>query len=315
MTFLIPFPDAAVGTDRYIDIIDGQTTAVQRALRRDGLAGYEPPTMASILAAFELLPSNFTFFDVGANIGLYSLLCNSVFPKSRIVAFEPTPDTAEINRTIAEINATGTRVEELALGKAAGKAQLFLSAKSDASNSLVEGFKPNVGSVDVDVETLDGYVRRSGLVPSIVKIDAETFEPEILAGGRSVLSNHRPMLIVEVLNRKGHDHGEEMAAEMEGLGYSYYRCSTDSDWVPSPTISGDPDGDLRDWLFTVEPLPPGFGRRAQAWADVVARCTADRNNPKDGAAVLLDSHPPTGRFEIARQRARRMAGRLRERSR
>lgn len=35
-------------------------------------------------------------FDVGANVGLYSLLASAVNPQSNIHAFEPTPEMADI---------------------------------------------------------------------------------------------------------------------------------------------------------------------------------------------------------------------------
>lgn len=259
---------------------------VQRALRRTGLAGYEPPTVAATLAALDMQRSGFTFFDVGANIGLYSSLCAALFDPAHVVAFEPTPNTALIAGKIAGVNHTNARIEEIALGRESGTAQLFLSARSDASNSLIEGFKKNVGAVEVDVEPLDSFVERTALVPDVIKIDAETFEPEILAGARHTLEAHRPLLIVEVLNRHGHDHGDEMMQAMASLDYFYYHCATHSDWEPSARISGDDEGEDRDWLFSAEPLPPAFRTSVEAWKDSVTRCSADRN-----ASVLPVPHP------------------------
>ncbi|MGB3733900.1 MAG: FkbM family methyltransferase, partial [Ilumatobacter sp.] len=155
------------------------------------------------------------------------------------------------------------------------------------------------------------FVERTSLVPDVIKIDAETFEPEILAGARGVLEKHKPLLIVEVLNRHGHDHGDEMMQTMDGLGYSYYHCATYSDWRPSSRISGDEAGEDRDWLFAAEPLPSEFRASVEAWEESVSRCTADRNtatlptpHPHDDHA-----HPVTERIKDAYGRARRLIGR------
>ena len=93
MSFYTPLPrlPGQSGAEAYLNIVVGKSTAVQRALRREGLAAYEPPTVAAILAVMELQEPGFTFFDVGANVGLYSSLCAAMFDSGRVVAFEPTP--------------------------------------------------------------------------------------------------------------------------------------------------------------------------------------------------------------------------------
>lgn len=305
MALYVPLPSPGGSAENnYLNIVDGTSTAVQRALRRTGLSGYEPPTIAACLALADSLPAGFNFYDVGANVGLYSSLVASLFDPANVVAFEPTPDTARIARKIARVNQLATDVEEIALGRTAGTASLFLSAKSDASNSLVEGFKENVGTVDIEVRTLDDYVADRRVAPDIVKIDAETFEPEILAGALGVLANDKPYLIVEVLNRKGHDHGIEMMEAMADLDYSYYPITAYSEWTPQPKISGDANGEDRDWLFAPRPLPNDFLERFERWEAAIAQCTADRNR-----AVL--PRPRSG-LEHAREEVMRTAARVRK---
>lgn len=279
MSFFVPLPSLDGAHDvGYLDIVDGKSTAVQRALRRSGLAAYEPPTIATFLTLAELQAPGFNFFDVGSNIGLYATLCASLFDPAKVVAFEPTPETARVARKISRVNQLGIQLEELALGRQAGTAELYLSAKSDASNSLVEGFKENVGTVQVEVKRLDDYVSESRTVPSIIKIDAETFEPEILAGAVRTLAKHQPYIIVEVLHRKGHDHGVEVMEALDQLDYRYYEISTYSEWVASDALTGDPTGEQRDWLLAPGPLPDDFGERFERWEAALAECTSERNS-------------------------------------
>ncbi len=166
-----------------LDIVDPVSTAVQRLLRRTGLAGYEPATMATLLAAFQRQRPGFHFVDVGANMGLYSAICAVMFEPGRVVAFEPTPDVAEVARRVLAAN--GISVERrtsraVRPRRTSGTVPLYLSAVSDSSNSLVAGFKQSVGSIDVAVTTLDDYVAATGTTPDIVKIDTETFEPAVI---------------------------------------------------------------------------------------------------------------------------------------
>jgi FkbM family methyltransferase len=258
------------------------STAVQRYLRRTGLAGYEPATMATLLAAFDRQPPGFQFVDVGANMGLYSAICAVMFVPGRVVAFEPTPDVAAIARRVFAANGIAAdvgRVEQCALGDRPGTVPLYLSARSDSSNSLVSGFTQHVGAIDVSVTTLDDYAASTGVAPDVVKVDTETFESVVIDGGRRTLERHRPWLVVEVLHRRGHDHGVELTAAMDGLDYTYYRLSQTTDWRPRPAIAGEPGSRETDWLLTPEPLDAHFAGEVRRWADLVAGCTVDRNPP------------------------------------
>jgi FkbM family methyltransferase len=251
-------------------------------LRRNGIAGYEPATMSTLLAAFARQQPGFHFVDVGANMGLYSAICAVMFAPGRVVAFEPTPYVADVARRVLKHNGvspTVGRIEQCALGDRPGTATLYLSAVSDSSNSLVAGFRESVGTIDVPVTTLDDYVRASGTIPDIVKVDTETYEPAVISGGRTTLERFRPWLVVEVLHRRGRDHGSELSVAMDGLGYSYYRLSKTSDWRPRSSIVGEPASKETDWLLTPHPLDDGFAEEARCWLDRLSACTEDRNPP------------------------------------
>ena len=212
MTYRIPLPVG--GRSETLDIVDPNSTAVQRFLRRDGLSAYEPPTVATLVTLFEDLDPGFTFFDVGANMGLYALIAASMFQPEAVTAFEPTPSTAAMLRKAVAANGLAVDVVEAAVGDREGVAALHFSEKSDSSNSLVEGFKASHESVQVDTIRLDEHVRRTHRDPQVIKIDVETFEPEVLAGAAETIARVRPHIVIEVLNRRGHDHGEEITAAM-----------------------------------------------------------------------------------------------------
>ncbi len=276
MTYRIALPSA--DGDRSLDIIDGSSSAVQRALRRGGIAAFEPTTVAALLAAFESNCDGLVFFDVGANVGLYSAISSLMFEPDLVVAFEPTPTTADIARAIFESNGLDIDLVQAAVGAAAGRERLFLSATSDASNSMVEGFKRDIGTVDVDVVSIDEFVAAGRPPPTVIKIDVETFEPEVLRGARQTIERHRPVIVIEVLKRRGFDHGPEIEAEFAGLGYSYYRLGPNPAWKLRSHIRGKTGTGYRDWLLTPEPVGAAFRERFDVHRARVASCTADRND-------------------------------------
>lgn len=302
MSFSIPLPDdprvpCGGAPERRMEILDGRSTMVQRQLRRGGLRSYERQTMATLLTVFSRQEPGFVFFDIGANIGLYSTLCGMLFSPGKVVAFEPTPATAAISRRIAAENGVDTVVEQLALGAERGEAQLFLSDVSDASNSLLSGFKPSTEAVTVAVETLDGYVDSTGLVPNVIKLDVEGFEPQVIQGAGETIAEHRPTLVVEVLHRMGHDHGPALNEVLDRFGYTNYRISKFPNWKPRRRLRGgskagsEPGRErggspYRDWLLVPEPLPTGFAADYDAWCEAVTACTRSRNAGDPGESRL-----------------------------
>jgi len=140
---------------------------VQNTLQRDGLAGYEIPTQATLLALMQRAPRNAVFFDVGAHIGLYSAMIATVYRTRgvNIFAFEPTPATLKICHAIRDDNHLDYEIVESAVSSQPGTADLFLSDTWDTSNSLNSHHRNSTAAVTVPVITLDMFSAERGLDP------------------------------------------------------------------------------------------------------------------------------------------------------
>lgn len=287
MSYRLALPDG--GDRQVLDLVEPWSSAVQRAIRRYGLGGYEPTTMAAILAVADSQARSgegVTFVDIGANIGLYSHLVASMFSGSSVHAFEPTPTTAKTARRIARRNRLPIAVNEVAVGARPGRATLYLSATSDASNSLAEGFKKSIGEIDVEVTTLDEYCGAHGLRPTLVKLDVESLEPEVLAGAKRTISTARPVIVLEVLARRNRDFGAAITEAMDPHGYHYHPLTTPITWRTHPRIVARPRPDERDWLLTPDPIGEAFGEQWGIWRSRLDECGVDKNPrpPLFGAA-------------------------------
>jgi len=144
------------------------------------------------------------FVDVGANIGLFTLIAAScVGPKGKVVAFEPTKVTyTRLVENIRLNNLSNVSCVNLALSDRSGHVDLIQSTDGfDAWNSLAE---PTMGktfsSERVEVVEWDRYARThnlAGLV-TMMKIDVEGWEQRVLAGGKEVFARpDAPVLQVE----------------------------------------------------------------------------------------------------------------------
>ena len=146
------------------------------------------------------------FLDVGAHIGYYSLLAAWLVGETgQVYSFEPTPSTFNLlkENTKGENN---IRLNQIALSATVGETSLNdYGIEYMGSNSRYEAridktalSKLTPKSMKVPTSTIDSYVERLGIIPSFVKIDAESSEFEILRGMTNVLEGARPVVSVEV---------------------------------------------------------------------------------------------------------------------
>ena len=274
MTYRIPLPPG--GRTDHFDLVDPFSTSVQRLIRRSGLASFEPETAAALLALFEQADPGFVFYDVGANVGVYSAMAAVMFQPAAVHSFEPSPETAGMLARIVRANRAAITVHECALSDVDGEATLFLSPVSDASNSMVAGFRTATGEVTVPTRRLDAVVADTAMPPTIVKIDVETHEPAVLAGARETLRTHRPYVVIEVLYRSNRDLGAPIDEAFADLGYSYYALDATPDWAPADRITGR-KGIARDWLLAPEPLSGDFVERWTVWHERYLACDLAAN--------------------------------------
>jgi len=233
---------------------------IPRKLEESGLGRYEPYALDCFLALVERAGPG-AVYDVGANVGLYGLLAGAYSDRA-VHCFEPAPDTAGTARALAAANGVELSVAEIALGEAGGTATLYLSDSTDSSNSLNPDFRAHSNEIVVPIETLDDYVARTGDVPAVIKIDTETTEPEVLAGARKVIAEHRPWIMVEVLWSLVE---ERLHAVMDEFGYSYHHLDGPGPRAATDTIVGDSTWTHYMFLLTPEPVDAAFWERMNAW--------------------------------------------------
>ena len=197
---------------------------------------------------------------------VFSWLAAALTPAT-VVAFEPTPDLAAQMRAICSENELAVRVEAVALGERPGKARLHLSDTTDSSNSLRAGFRASHGSVEVAVETIDGYAARTGTRPAVIKVDTESTEPDVLRGAAGLLATGRPWIICEVLAGRTE---ADLTAILEPLGYSWYEIDGPGPLEPRRVIEGDRSYKHLNWLFAPVEPSPSYWQRVATWRAALA---------------------------------------------
>lgn len=175
-------------------------------------------------AAFrEAVRPGATVFDVGANLGAYTLLfAQWVGPVGKVVAFEPAPAAATGLRRLVALNDLRERVEivETAVSGAVGTAQ-FASDGSSGANALVNVPHGSRGVISVPTTSLDAFCDAHRLRPDVIKIDVEGEELDVLRGARQTLSRPSVQVFLELHPSAWASRGITAASirgELESLG-------------------------------------------------------------------------------------------------
>jgi FkbM family methyltransferase len=152
-------------------------------------------------------------YDVGANVGFFTILCaRLVGPRGKVYAFEPMPPNAKALRHNVALNGLdNVVVVEKALSSESGTAQMFVSAWSAFHSLNVEGASKNDNlgpqarePITVQTITLDEFVEADpARAPDLIKLDVEGAELVALEGMRGTLRSAEPLLLCELHGTRG----------------------------------------------------------------------------------------------------------------
>jgi FkbM family methyltransferase len=132
-------------------------------------------------------------FDIGANVGFYTLLASVlVGARGRVFAFEPVPRNLDYLKKHLQINGIkNVSVIEVAVSDCDGVAQF-----DEGPNHSMGRLAP-VGGLAVRTVSLDEMMRRGELPPpDCIKIDIEGGEMLVLTGARVLLGSRRPTVFL-----------------------------------------------------------------------------------------------------------------------
>lgn len=162
-----------------------------------------------------------TAFDVGAHKGGYTFwMQKAVGRKGRVVAFEPQSKGARLLQEL--YGGTNVRVEHRALSDSMGRQELYIQPQTYAVSfeASLENKYPDALTELVETVTIDHYCMEQRLLPSFIKIDVEGHEEKVLQGAKNILSQVRPVLLVECEERHcGPEAMERLFHSLEELHY------------------------------------------------------------------------------------------------
>jgi FkbM family methyltransferase len=144
------------------------------------------------------------FFDIGANVGSYTLLASGI-TKANSVTLEPVKATFDILSSNIGLNDLHNKVKLINAGAGAAAGEIGFSADEDTGNHVIAKDEKGKNIVTVPIITIDSLLATHE--PSLIKIDVEGFETEVLKGMEATLDSPLLKAIIIELNGSGGRYG------------------------------------------------------------------------------------------------------------
>ena len=172
---------------------------VERDIIKD--KGYQPQ-ISDLL--FDYFRDEIVFLDVGANIGFFSIVAAKQYPGMSVHAFEPHQSIyARLQRNIdLNHNPPNLEIFPFALSNFSGSTMLYTASPEDFNQGVsslgadMDGVRNDI-SQNVQVRQIDEIYENSIRPVSVIKIDVQGFEPEVLRGGERTIRRFRPVIVLE----------------------------------------------------------------------------------------------------------------------
>lgn len=136
--------------------------------------------------------------DIGSFLGIYAIqMARWGGPSSRVICFEPTPSISKILERHLTLNGVSDRVSVIpkALGREPGS--LDLHEHSDPYRNAIGATDPagvHAKVTRVPITTVDAICKERGFQPTLIRMDVQGFEGEVLLGAKETIAAGRGKL-------------------------------------------------------------------------------------------------------------------------
>lgn len=199
-----------------------QRTAAIEILNFDA---YEKEEMEII---FSLMEKDFIFFDIGANLGWYTIKIAKAQKNARIFSFEPILATFTLLKKNLEINKIkNAQIFNFGLADENKKTNFYFYDESSGNASLKNvSRKAKVKKITARIMKLDDFMKGKNLKIDFIKCDVEGAELFVFKGGFATIRDNKPIIVVEMLRKWAAGFGYNPNATIQLLTGIGYQCFT-----------------------------------------------------------------------------------------
>ena len=173
------------------------------------------------------------FFDIGANIGVFSVYAAKIHPKLKIFSFEPEYANLNLLKKNVISNKIDHQINIISVGLSdkVGFSKLYLSSVEGGAavhtesrkdiDTTDEGYKV-VWEEGIMTATLDNYCKNLKVIPNCIKIDTDGNELKILNGGLSTLKNPKLRSLIIEMPHHNAKQNESCEKILKNSGFFLY---------------------------------------------------------------------------------------------
>ena len=174
----------------------------------------------------KLIEDDFKIFDIGANIGWYTLNFAKVSDNVEIFSFEPIPNTYHQLKWNVEINSVhNVKIFNFGFSNMSGMLQFYYNPDESGNASAANlSERDNSQKMILQVKRLDDFIVECGNKVDFIKCDVEGAELFVFQGGLKTITDNKPIIFTEMLRKwsaKFNYHPNEIINLLAGAGY---RC-------------------------------------------------------------------------------------------
>jgi FkbM family methyltransferase len=182
---------------------------------------------ATLLASY--VPADGVIYDLGANIGLYSLAF-AANRRNRVIAFEPFDAALKyLKRNISQNNLDNIEVHQIVLSDRKGTCRFTFDNVTTSTSHISSDEEQGA---ELPCSDLDTYVEEHKLPPpDLIKMDIEGADEPIFKGMENLLKTARPLVYLE--GGISNERGEVIAINfLKERGFKIYDLSRKHELLP-----------------------------------------------------------------------------------
>lgn len=187
----------------------------------------------------KIITPDSTVIDIGAQTGNMSV-AYSLFA-DKVIAFEPNPATFEVLEKNSELN-PNIKPYNYAVSDEEGPLEFHYSDYGFCNGGFATRTETGIGvtghkvPIDVYGVNLEKFLQENHIETnkiSLIKIDAEGHDKDILKTLTNIINKHKPTLITEIYNGLKPNEIEDLLNTIHSLGYKAYdeetnKCDIDN---------------------------------------------------------------------------------------
>ncbi|MCS6934725.1 MAG: FkbM family methyltransferase [Chitinophagales bacterium] len=193
------------------------------------------------LMLYRLINDGDLIFDIGANIGWYSMHFARKFPRSAVHSFEPVADTyKDLCRNVQLNQFQNITTYPFGFSDEEKTVTFYVSRDTSVSSSARDLVgDESVREISCHLVKLDDFTKEHRLQPAFIKCDVEGAELFVFKGALQTIFACRPVVFTEMLRKwsaKYNYHPNDIIRLFADMNYACYTATRDLKLKSVPTV-------------------------------------------------------------------------------